>query len=166
MKRILCDKIARVVKNRKKLEKELNVKITNIGKEILLEGNSEDEYYAEKVIEALDLGFPFEISLFVKTEEYLLEVMNIKDYTKKKDYKLIRARIIGTSGKTLRVLHNLTDCFFELKDNNIGIIGEPEKMKIAQQAVISIIKGTKQANVYSFLEKHRKYSIIDLGLKD
>ncbi len=166
MKKIICDKIARVVKNRKKLEKELGVRITNIGKDISIDGKPENEYYAEMVIEALDMGFPFGVALLVKKEDNVIEVINIKDYARRKDFKSIRARIIGKSGKTLRVLHELTECFFELKGNSVGILGDPERIKNAQEAVISIIKGTKQANVYSFLEKHRVQPIVDLGLKE
>jgi rRNA processing protein Krr1/Pno1 len=59
----------------------------------------------------------------------------------------------------------LTDCNFELKNNEVGIIGNPEHIENAQNAVIAIIKGAKQSNVYSFLEKHKPGEIIDLGLK-
>ena len=165
MKKIICDKIPRIVKNRKKLEKELNVKITNSGMEVSIDGKPENEYCAEMVVEALDMGFPFGVALLIKKEDNVLEVLSIKDYARRKDFKSIRARIIGKSGKTLRVLHELTECFFELKNNNVGILGSPERIKNAQEAVISIIKGSKQANVYSFLEKHRVEPILDLGLK-
>ena len=117
------------------------------------------------VIEALDMGFPFEVALLIQEEDNAVEIINIKDYTHKKDFRTIRARIIGKNGKTLKVLNDLTECYFELKGNNVGIIGDPERIKNAQEAVTSIIKGTRQANVYSFLEKHRVKSIIDLGLK-
>ena len=47
----------------------------------------------------------------------------------------------------------------------MGIIGVSEYMKNAEEAVIAIIKGSKQSNVYHFLEKHREKSAVDLGLK-
>jgi ribosomal RNA assembly protein len=165
MKNIIIDKIARIIKSRKKLEHELNVKITNNGKEVTIEGEAEDEYFAEKILEALNFGFPFATALLIKSEEYLFEVIKIKDHTRRKDMSVIRARIIGKEGRTLRALNQLTGCFFELKDNVIGIIGDAEYIKNAQESIIFIIRGSKQANVYSYLEKHQIQPVIDLGLK-
>ena len=165
MKKILSDKIVRIVKNKKKLEKILKVKITNRGKEVFIEGDSENEYIAEKVIYALDLGFPFEIAMSIKKENFSFGILNIKDYTKRKDLERVRARIIGKGGKTLKTLHELTKCYFELNNNNVGIIGDDEHIKNAEEAVVAIIKGAKQSNVYSFLEKHQPEKVIDLGLK-
>jgi len=166
MKTILCEKLPRIIKNKKRLEKILNVKITNRGKEVSISGEPEDEYTAEKIIDALNFGFPFSNALLIRDEGCTFEVINIKDHTKRKDLKRIRARIIGTKGKTLQTLSQLTKCCFEMKDNYIGIIGEPEHIENAQQAIISIIKGSKQSNVYSFLEKHQIKEVIDLGLKE
>ena len=165
MEKIICDKIARITKNRKKLEERLKVKIDNSGKEITITGNPEDEYIAVKVIEALDFGFPFSIALLIKEDDLLFEALNIKDHTRRKDLEVVRARIIGKDGKTLRTLTELTKCHFELKGNQLGILGDPEHIRYAQESAISLIRGAKQANVYAFLEKHQVKPVFDLGLK-
>ncbi len=165
MIKLICDKLPRIIKNRQRLEKALDVKITNRGTEIYIDGEPEAEYIAEKVIEALDFGFPFSTAMLIKTEDLIFEVMNIKELTTKKDYPRIRARIIGTNGKTLKTLCTLTNCYFEIKDNEIGIIGEPECIKNTNTAIVSLVKGTKQSNVYSYLEKHQFKPEPDLGLK-
>ena len=165
MKTILSEKLPRILKNKKKLEKELNIKITNRGKEISILGKPEDEYIAEKIIDALNFGFPLSTALLIKENDSLFEILNIKDYTRRKDLERVRARIIGKGGKTLKTLCELTDCHFELKDNFVGIIGDPECIKNAQDAMISIIKGSKQANVYCSLKKHKQKPIGDLGLR-
>ena len=77
----------------------------------------------------------------------------------------MRARLIGKGGKTLKTLCQLTKCSFEIKDNNIGIIGAPECIENAQESIISIVKGSKQSNVYSHLEKNQQKPVVDLGLK-
>jgi len=166
MEKIICDKIVRITKNRKKLEGRLKVKIDNSGKEITVIGEPEDEYVAVKVIEALDFGFPFSIALLIKDEDFLFEAINIKDHTRRKDLKVVRARIIGKQGKTLRTLTELTKCHFELKGNQLGILGDPEHIRYAQESAISLIRGAKQANVYAFLEKHQVKPVFDLGLKE
>ena len=165
MKKILIDFPSKIISKKKKIEETFNIKISNRGKEIFVDGNSEGEYYAEKVIDAMDFGFSFQHAILLKDENFSFEILNIKDYTRRKDLERIRARIIGKKGKTLKVLNELTECFFELNENKIGIIGESEYIKNAEEAAISIIKGAKQANVYSFLEKHRVKPIVDFGLK-
>ncbi|MBD3247378.1 hypothetical protein GF378_02040 [Candidatus Pacearchaeota archaeon] len=165
MRKILVNKLPRIIKARKKLEKKLNVKINNKGREIILEGDAEDEYIAEKVIDALDFGFSMKNALLIKERDYMFEIINIKKHTRRKNLKAIKARIIGTKGGTLSTLKELTKCFFEIKDNKVGIIGDPLLIKNAQDAVIKLIQGSRQANVYSYLEKHQVKPIMDLGLK-
>lgn len=166
MIKIYSEKLPRILKNKKRLEENLNVKISSKGMEVSAEGIPEDEYVAEKVIDALNMGFPFKEAILLKDEDFVLEIMSIKDYTKRKDLERIRARIIGKQGKTKKTLSQLTKCFFQVKDNEVGIIGSPEYIENAHEAVISIIKGSKQSNVYKYLEKHQTKPVIDLGLKE
>lgn len=165
MKKLLIDKLPRILKNKKRLEKELKIKITNRGKEVKIDGKPEDEFVAEKVLDAINFGFPFSTAMLIKKEGCELEILNIKDYTNRKDLSAVRARIIGTKGKTLKTLANLTQCRFELQDNFVGILGAPEFIENAQNAVISLIRGSKQGNVYARLEKHKFEEPVDLGLK-
>ena len=165
MKTILSEKLPRILKNKRRLESKLNIKISNRGKEVKIDGKPEDEYIAGKVIDALNFGFPFSVAISIKEEDLEFEILNIKDYTTRKDLERVRARLIGKGGKTLKTLCQLTKCSFEIKDNFIGIIGNPEYIENAQESIISIIKGSKQSNVYSHLEKHQLKQVIDLGLK-
>jgi len=166
MKKITIDKVPRLIKLRKKLEKELQVKITNKGKEFSIEGEAEKEYLAEKILYAIDMGFSLPTALLIRNEDYAFEKLRIKDFTKRKDISRIKGRIIGTQGKTLHTLSQISDCSFEIKGNEIGIIGDAINIKNAQDAIISIIKGSKTGNVYARLEKNRPMQIMDLGLKE
>ena len=153
------------MKDFSKLEKKLNITISNRGKEVQINGKPEDEYIAEKVIDALNFGFSFSVAISIKEEDLEFEILNIKNHTTRKDLERVRARIIGKGGKTLKTLNQLTKCNFEIKDNQIAIIGLPEYIENAQESVISIIKGAKQSNVYSHLEKNQLKPVLDLGLK-
>ncbi len=166
MVKTIIDKIPRIIKSKKKLEKALNVKIKNRGKEVEFEGTPENEYIAEKVLEAIDFGFPLQTALLIKAEDYIFDTINIKEHTHQKNLERVRGRIIGKNGKTLKTISGLSKCSFEIKDNSLGIIGEPEAMQGAKEAAIALIKGSKQANVYAYLEKHHPAPVIDLGLKD
>lgn len=163
---LVSEDISKISDSKRRLENALKVKIIIHGKEISVEGEAENEYIAEKVLEAIDFGFPIPVALLIKKEDFLFEILDIKKYTHRKDMETIRARIIGKKGKTLKTLSTLTECYFELKDNRIGIIGSPECIKNGQDAIIMVIQGSKQANVYTYLEKHHVAPILDLGLKE
>lgn len=165
MKIILSEKLPRILKNKKELEKKIGIKISNRGKEVTIEGSPEKEFVAEKVIDAINFGFPIEAALSLKDEEVLFEILNLKDYTKSKNMSRVRGRVIGTGGGALRTLQELTKCNFEIKDNQVAIIGHADCIKNAQDAITSLAQGTKHANVYARLEKNQPEPILDLGLK-
>ena len=83
MKKIISNKVGSIIKEKEKLETALNVKISNRGKELFIDGSPVDEYEAEKVIEAINFGFKTEIAIMIKEKELSLEILSIKDFTKK-----------------------------------------------------------------------------------
>ncbi|HTY43655.1 MAG TPA: KH domain-containing protein [Patescibacteria group bacterium] len=166
MIRITLDKVQEIKKNKKKLEKELKISIEIQGQDIILEGEGENEYIAEKVIDALDFGFSINKALKIKKEDSIFEILDIKSYTRQKNFQRVKGRIIGVGGKVIKTLSDLTGCDFEINNNKLGVIGSPELIKNAQTAVISLIQGSKQANVYAYLERHRVKPVFDLGLKE
>ncbi len=156
MQEIYIEKLNLIISNKKKLESELDVKITNKGKNLFIDGDAEKEYTAIEVMKAINLGFSIEKALLLKRENIILQSLNIKDITKRHDLERVRARIIGTKGKTLKTLNNITNCEFSLKDNKIGIIGGAEEIEDAIQATTSLVQGSKQGNVYSRVEREKK----------
>ena len=166
MKKIISEKIIRIIKNKKNLEKELDVLLEINGKEVSISGEPENEYVAERVIEALDFGFPFSDALNIKKEEYLFEILNIKEFTNQKDFERVRGRVIGKDGKALKTISNLSNCHVELSGNKLGIIADSESIRNVEEACKLLIKGSKHSNVYAYLEKHRIEPITDLGLKE
>jgi len=153
---IYIEDIAKILKNKLKLEKQLKIKIKNNGKLFTINGTAEEEYLASKVFEAIDLGFSAEKALLLKDENKILHILSIKGITKRHDIERVRGRVIGTQGKTLGNLSKLSNCHFSIKDNQVGIIGDAEKITEAILAVTSIIQGSKQGNVYARLEKETK----------
>ena len=83
----------------------------------------------------------------------------------------VRGRIIGREGKTKRTIEEISGCDLYINEdiNQIGIIGNAESIEEATTALTNLIKGSKHANVYRFLEKintERKKNRFDLGLKN
>ena len=164
MQETYTENIRKVLQNKKKIEKELQIKLSNKGKNLFLDGKPEDEFIALQAIEAINLGFTIEKVLLLKNENIILQTVNIKDITKRHDLERVRARIIGTRGKTLKTLSTLTNCEFTLSDNQVGIIGNAENIDEAIQAVTYLIHGSKQSNVYSRTEKEMKKKRLNTNL--
>ncbi len=156
MQEIYVEPIAKVIQNKRLLEKGLKVKIKTRGKNVFLNGSAENEFIAVEVMKALDLEFSVPNALLLKKEDTILQEVHIKKVTRRRNLEEVRARIIGTKGKALSTVHNLTECNISLKDNTIGIIGNAEEIKNTIQAITSIIQGSKHGNVYSRLEKEKK----------
>ena len=143
--------IGKIKRNKIMLEKELSVKISFKGKKIMISGAEIREYVAEKVIEAIDMGFSLSSALLLKNENYVFEKLPIKSITRRKNLKEVRGRIVGSKGRTKRTMENLSDCQIVMHDNDVGIIGNAEDIHEAVTALTSLIKGSRQSNVYKFL---------------
>ncbi|MCA9485726.1 MAG: hypothetical protein KC506_02695 [Nanoarchaeota archaeon] len=148
-------RIREVGKNKKLLEEKLSVEIKTFQGKVMIEGNAEDEYDAEQVFLALDFGFSVQKALLLKQEDYIFRVVHIKEHTKR-NLKDVLSRVIGTKGKTKRVISRLTDCEVMIKDGEVGVIGYSEDVEDTVLAMVNIIKGSKQTNMYKFLEKRNR----------
>ena len=155
MKTLYIKSARKVRQHKKELEQKLKVKITVKGTDTTISGNEVDEYFAERVLLSVDYPFLIEDSLLLAGVDFMFEVLHIRDYTRRHDMDVIKGRIIGKKGKTLQVLQNLSESVMAVKDNSVAIIAPVEEMETARQAVISIIQGSKQGNVYGYLEKHK-----------
>ena len=140
-------------KELKFLESKLNVKIKIDGKKVVVEGDSLNEYETCLVLEALNFGFSAQDSILLKDEDILFRILNIKDFTRRKNLHEVRARIIGTHGQTKKTLEEISKSKIIIKENKVGILGNAEEIEYAITAISNIIKGSKQSNVYKYLEK-------------
>lgn len=158
--------IMKILRAKKRLESKLNVKL-KAGKETIeIKGEEIDIYTTKKVLDAIDRTFPVSIALLLAEPDFVMEDVPIKNFTPKKNLFVIRARIIGKEGRTLELLSELSSCYIVLHKNIVSVIGTFEKIKDTMNSIRSLIQGSKQANVYSYLEKARtKYKPENLALK-
>ncbi len=158
MKILLLQRTKELAREKKFLEEKLNVEISIEGKKITIEGNAVDEYEASIVLEAIGFGFSTKVAILLKNPDFAFRQLSIKDITKKKNFLLIRGRLIGTRGKTKETIEEISGCRLMIHDNDniVGIIGPSEDIEDAITALTSLIKGSKQANVYRYLEKRNR----------
>jgi KH domain-containing protein len=165
------NQVKKVIRKKEEIEKETKVKLVFSKSGVIIEGKAIDEYVAVKVINALALGFDFKIALLLEQEDYMLELIHIKDYIKPfspSRLKQIKARIIGKQGRAIKTISQLSDCAIKLSDNTLAVIGRTDDVEIAEKALISLIRGSKHSNIYARLEKieHKELAEEDLGLRD
>lgn len=152
---VYVKKINDVKKNKKLLEEKLDVKLSIVKNNVTVKGDTVDEFDAVKVFEAINFGFSVRRALLLKNEDYVFRVVHIKDHTKR-NLADVKARLIGKKGKTRRVFSETSGCEILITDTEVGVIGEALDVESVETAVINLIRGSKQTNMYKFLEKHNK----------
>lgn len=114
-------------------------------------------YSTREMIKAIGRGFNPEIAMLLIKQDYAFEVITLPEADKKNHLKRVKGRIIGSEGKTRRIIEELTDCFVSVYGKTVSIIGRTDTLHIARKAVEMIIKGSPHSTVYRMLEKmHRQ----------
>ena len=168
MEMLFFEKPSVLRREKRELEKQLNIILSIVGRKVTLEGDPLDEYVAHLVLDAMSLGFTPKQALQLKNEDTTFKKIHIRDFTRRKNLQDVRSRLIGKDGKTRRTIEDIADCKVVIGTSEVGIIGTSEAIDSTIQAIINIIKGSKQANVYRYLERRnaeRKKHSEGLGLK-
>lgn len=153
MEKLYTSSPGKIAKNIKEIEKSADIKIKVQGNQVEIKGSPVGEYEARKIIEALEFGFKLRDALRLTDENLAFRKLPIKQFTRRKDLEEVRGRIIGAYGKTKHAVEEVSGCAVVVHDSQVGIIGPAESIEEATTALINLIKGSKQANVYRFLEK-------------
>ncbi len=110
------------------------------------------------MVKAIGRGFSPNKAFRLLNDEVYLTLLDMRDFVGKnqKHVRRVRARIIGSKGKTRRLIEELADVNVSIYGNTIGVIGESMEMGIAVTAIEMLLKGSEHSAVYSFLEKKRR----------
>ena len=154
--------IGRNVSVKKHIESITSTKLTIDSKEgdVLIEGEDSFNVYITKlIVMAVSRGFNPEIAIILANENTSLEIINIHDFSGKSKIKETRmkARIIGTKGKSRHLLEQLTNTDICVYGKTVSIIGKVENTIMARRALEMLLKGSKHGNVYQWLEKQQHY---------
>lgn len=140
-----------------KLEKFADVKI-ELNEDVTIE--SEDPLKilrVKQIIQAFGRGFDFEDALDLLDEDYCLEIIEIKDFSGKSRNRMmtLKGRMIGTEGKTKKLIEKYSECKISVYGKTICIIGKWDKVRIAREAIEMILSGSLHNTVYRFLERQK-----------
>jgi len=111
---------------------------------------------ARDIVHAVARGFSDERAFRLLDDDVYLEVLDIKDFAHTKArLEQVRARVIGTRGKTRRLIEELTSVDMSIFGHTVSLLGPTFEMAIAREAVIMLLRGSEHATVYRFLERKR-----------
>jgi ribosomal RNA assembly protein len=146
---------------KKELEGYCKAKISVDSKEgdiTLIGADAVKLYELREVVKAIGRGFNPETALTLLKPDYMLEIINLKDYGADNRNKLmrIRSRVIGTGGKARRTIESLTFTSISVYGKTISILGECTEVGNAKKAIELLIQGSMHSSVYKYLEGQRR----------
>ena len=133
---------------------KINIKIDSDEGDIFVYGKDAlGLYTAREIIMAIGKGFNPEIARLLLKQDYVFEVIGLKDFTGKSKNTLLRlkGRVIGKEGKSRKLIEELSESYISVYGKYIGIIGLAESVSMAKRACEALLRGSTHANVYKWL---------------
>ena len=151
-----------------KIEKACSVSINIDGKtgDVLVQGNLEDEasepFKAIEIITAISRGFSPDNALRIRNGG-ALHVIDLREFAGKSTSQIerVKGRIIGEQGRARRNMEQLSDTQISVYGRTVAVIGKPEKIRIAVDAISTLSSGRMHGTVYRRLESVRRREKIE-----
>jgi ribosomal RNA assembly protein len=144
-----------------KVQKNLGCKIAFAEEnDVIIDGESYAEYNAKNVLQAFGRGFSINDAYKLLDENYFFKYINLKDVLKGEDQiRRIKARIIGTEGKTKEYIEAVSGVILSIYGNTIGLIGTLDQLEAATGALQALVEGSTHKKAYRIMESiRRKYN--------
>ncbi len=113
---------------------------------------------AKDLVTAIGRGFKPETAFrLIRNEDEIFDMIDLRHIfgRSESDIRRIKSRIIGTEGKTRRLIEELTEADVVVYGHTIGIIGSFEQADAARNAIQMIIDGCEHHTMYKYLQKKR-----------
>jgi ribosomal RNA assembly protein len=113
---------------------------------------------AKDVAQAIGRGFPPETAFrLMRNEDDIFDLIDLRLIfgRSESDVKRVKGRIIGSEGKTRKLIEELSEADVVVYGHTVGIIGSFEQADTARNAVQMIIDGAEHHTVYKYLQRKR-----------
>lgn len=113
---------------------------------------------AKEAVTAIARGFSPEHAFILSDEEHVLEIISLIDYVgaNEKALERFRSRIIGTHGKVRANIEEISETHISIYGKTVAIIGAPENVKQARDAIELLLSGKTHKTSYLFLRKQKE----------
>lgn len=156
-----------------RLEEQTGVKVlvdSETGEVTIDESEAKDAFLAIKVrdvVLAIGRGFSEARAFRLLDPDSYFVVLDVKDYAHTpRRIAQVKSRLIGTRGKTRRIIEDLTGADVSVFGHTVAIIADDLQLPIAQEAVTMLLRGSEHSTVYRFLERKRgELRIAEMGFE-
>jgi ribosomal RNA assembly protein len=145
----------------KKLSVELEIE-SETGKIVInLKKDATDPsllFKAKDTVLAIGRGFSPERAYRLLEDDYnMLVIIDLREILGRSqlNIKRVKGRIIGKEGKTRRIVEEMTEAYVSVYGHTVAILGGIEQAEIARGAISLIIKGSRHATVYKYLQRKK-----------
>tara|TARA_Y100000780_G_scaffold82679_1_gene74698 strand:- start:3662 stop:4234 length:573 start_codon:yes stop_codon:yes gene_type:complete len=147
-----------------KIEKSCGVKleIDSEGGDVMISNATNIEemspFKAVEIVTAIAKGFSPNRADRLLHEEVTLHVQDLKEFTSKSNNALerIKGRIIGLDGKARKVMEELSGAYISVYGHSVAMIGNSEEIRLVNEAVTMLAKGSTHKSVYNILQAARR----------
>ncbi len=151
-------------KIKSEIEKTCSVKLEIDGKsgEVKVFSDVVDEKFqtfkALEIVTAIGRGFSPQKAMRLLKGENVLHVINLREFGAKSPEQIerIKGRIIGDDGKARVNMENLSNTNITVYGKTVSVIDEPIQLKLAIDAIESLLSGSMHGYVYKKIESARR----------
>jgi ribosomal RNA assembly protein len=143
-------KIIKDGKTKSNISKALSVKLSFQENSVTIEGEGIELFQAKSIVKAIGRGFSPENAFRLLKEDETLETIELNQFNDSR-IRIIKSRVIGTGGKTWKMIEKCSGCSLSVYGKTVSLIGKYEQLNIAREAVQMVIRGSKHSKVYGFL---------------
>lgn len=127
------------------------------GNSLVIEGDALNEYNARVVMQAFARGFDFDTACKLLGDDRFFESIDMKQIFKNEDQiKRIKARVIGTDGKTKGYVQSVSGVDMAIYGNTVSMIGTVDELRIAKAAIDVLLEGGTHKKAYAIMEKAKR----------
>ena len=128
-------------------------------------GNIDDiqPFKAMEIVMAIGRGFSPENAMKLLQGENSLHIIDLREFAGKSPSQIerIKGRIIGEGGKARTNMENLSGAKISVYGRTVALIGSPDQLKLAVNAISSLSGGSMHGAVYSKLEASKRRNKIE-----
>ncbi len=111
---------------------------------------------ARDAINAIAHGFSPEVAMKLLEGFRVLEVIDLSDYISDNAMQRVKGRIIGKGGRMRKNIEDMLGVDVSIYGKKVAIIGEPDAVNVAREAIMMLIDGSQHTTVQRYLENRRR----------
>ena len=112
----------------------------------------------QNIVKGIGRGFNPKRAERLAEEDHDMIIIDLADYAGRSRNAMdrIKGRIIGKEGSSREVLEELTETMISVYGDTVAVIGKVDKLNVAREALLMLIKGAFHKTVWNYLYAQRR----------